>query len=112
MTKPKRVGSQAAVTVTERSEAMSGRTIGFVVDTRTQITQFLQNADNWSNLQQEYAAMTANGSLPTQADVDEAFGGPGVITLAQYNQALVRMQAVVDNIHTTTNAHPLYRVKR
>lgn len=97
---------------TERGPQMAGRTIGFIVDTRTQITQFLQNADAWSNLQQEYAAMTANGQLPTQADVDEAFGGPGVITLAQYNQALVRMQAVVDNIHLATNANPLYRVKR
>lgn len=55
--------------------------------------------------------MTTNGALPTQADVDAVFG-TGVLTLAQYNQALNSMQAVVDNIHVPATAAKLYRVKR
>lgn len=90
---------------------MAARTQGFVSDTQNLITQLLQFADNWSALQQEYAAMTTNNGLPTQADVDAVFGS-GVVTLAQYNAAIGAMQEVVDYAHVATRAAKLYRVKR
>lgn len=86
------------------------RMTGFINDTRTTITNLLQQADVWSALQQEYAAMTTNAALPTQADIDAVFG-TGVLTLAQYNAALTTMQAVVDNIHVAATRAALYRVR-
>ena len=89
----------------------STRMTGFIADCQTQITQILNTADAWSALQQEYAAMTTNGTLPTQADVDAVFG-VGVITLAQFNAALTAQQSVIDNIHVPATAAKLYRVRR
>ena len=87
------------------------RMTGFIADTQNQITQLLQFAHNWSALQQEYAAMTTNGTLPALPDVEAVFG-VGALTLGQYNAALAAMQAVVDNIHVSATRATLYRVKK
>lgn len=89
----------------------SPRTQGFIADVQNIITQQLQFADAWSALQQEYAAMTTNGALPTQGDIDTVFG-TGVLTLAQFNAALVAQQEAVDYVHVATRAAKLYRVRR
>lgn len=88
------------------------RTQGFIADTQTQITNLLQFVDYWAALQQEYAAMTANNALPTQADVDAVFPPAGTLTLTQYNAALTAMQAVVDSVHVAATRNALYRVKK
>jgi hypothetical protein len=84
---------------------------GFIADVQTQITETLKVADAWSALQQEYAAMTTNGTLPTQPDIDAVFGA-GALTLAQFNAALVAQQALIDSIHAPATAAKLYRVRR
>jgi hypothetical protein len=84
---------------------------GFISDAQTQITETLRIADAWAALKEEYAAMTTNGTLPTQPDIDAVFGA-GVLTLAQFNAALAAQQAVIDSIHVAATAAKLYRVRR
>lgn len=86
------------------------RKTGFIQDTQTNISQLLQSADNWSALQQENTAENYFGTL-VQADLDGVFG-VNAITLQQYQDALVAMQGVVDNIHLLANASKLYKLKK
>lgn len=83
---------------------------GFIQDVQTIITQQLEFADAWSALQQEYNAMQTNGVVIAQTDLDAVFGA-GVVTVAQWNAALVAQQSVVDNIHVAATAAKLYRLK-
>ena len=83
----------------------------FVYDCQTQITETLKVADAWSALKAEYDAMTTNGVLPTQTEIDAVFGA-GVITLAQFNAALGGQQEVITYIHDPIRAAKLYRVRR
>jgi len=87
--------------------ATSQRLPGFIADAQTAITNELQFADAWSGLKTEYDAMVANGVVITDADV-AALG----VTAAQFLQALLAMQEVVDYIHVATRAQKLYRVRR
>ena len=79
----------------------------FILDCQDLITRTLAIADSWSALQQEYSTFATNGITITDADVQ----GIGV-TAAQFNQALVAQQEVVDYVHVATRAAKLYRVKR
>lgn len=89
----------------------SPRIQNFVLDTQTLITETLKVADAWSALQQEFAAMQSNGTVPTQTQVDAVFG-TGNVTLQQYLDALVAQQAVVDALHAEPTRSKLYRVRR
>ena len=87
------------------------RQSGFVTDTASQISGFLDTADRWSGLKEEWEAMTTNGTKPTQADVDIVFGA-GVLTLTQYEAAIAAMQTIIDSVHVAATRAKLYRMKR
>lgn len=83
----------------------------FLRDCQTQITQVLQTADAWSALAAEFATFATNGIVIAQEDIDAIFG-VGIVTVAQFNQALTAQTEVVDYVHIATRAAKLYRVKR
>lgn len=79
----------------------------FILECQNIITQQLAFADAWSALQQEFATFSTNGITIQDADV-AALG----VNAAQFTQALVAQQAVVDFVHAQAQAPKLYRVKR
>ncbi len=86
------------------------RVAGFIENVRSAITESLRIADAWSALKYEYDAFTTNGVSITQADLDNVFGA-GVVSVAQFNAALVAQQGLVDALHVPATAAKLYRLK-